>query len=418
MLHSSSFDEAPHNDDNSYSDLGRQVKDENRQVRVKVAFLGLGMLTPWCIIIGAPDYWIESVGSDEIGADMSFTFMIFNFLSLGLCVYMSQYSTYWNTNPGNITAFAYFIFLLPLAFVSVATKLEYGVLLFVSCCFGLGQGISQTEVFKLIATLPKVYTGDCVAGQALAGLLFSALRLVTKSNDDKNTSDGITVYFLCGILIIFTSVLIAYFLPQDPFVQQHATNGHRRRRSGYDNNNDPNANIQMSTGSNFSNNNNKSKAGASYETLYDEQEEALNNSENSSASVSDNMNDLSTTHNNKTSFESFKAVTLEIKHHGLLVFLIFCCSLMFFPALTTHMHSKNGAGTWFPVINGMIFNVFDFVGRVCGQKYPIQEKWWTISVVGRLIFSLLFFPLAYYFFDDIFVYLLVMLLAMSNGMYN
>ena len=431
MLHSTSFDETEVNyEDNSYSNLGQRipVKDENNHVRMKAGFLGLGMLTPWCIIIGAPDYWIDCVGTDKIGADMSFYFMIFNFLSLGLCLYMASSNEYWNKNPGKIIAAAYFVFLLPLMFVSAAKKPGYGSLLLISCCFGIGQGISQTEVFRFIAILPKRYTGDCVSGQAVAGLLFSTLRLLTKSSGSNDESGaGIVIYFFCGLLVVFASLIISYYLPQDDFVRYYHNNNGNTTTINDDDLNSNQKVISLSTiDGNGSNNNSqkmktsKSQGGSSYESLYEDQEQALNDlNENSSSNISSRSSPLSPIHNDKSkiTYESLKSVGLEIKDIGILVFLIFCCSLMFFPALTTHMHSKNGAGSWFPVLNGLIFNIFDLIGRLSAQKYLIQKEFWNLAVVGRFVFFLLFFPLAFYYFPDILVYMLVLLLAISNGTY-
>ena len=100
--------------DGNVSSLGNADSGESpnvtNQLRLKVGWLGLAMLAPWCVIIGAPDYWIDCVGSDKIGADMSLYFMLFNFSALLFCLYMSSSSQYWDNNPGVVMAGAYGVF--------------------------------------------------------------------------------------------------------------------------------------------------------------------------------------------------------------------------------------------------------------------------------------------------------------------
>eukprot|EP00944_MAST-04C_sp_MAST-4C-sp1_P012551 g12551.t1 len=377
----------------------RESPNVTNQLRLKVGWLGLAMLAPWCVIIGAPDYWIDCVGSDKIGADMSLYFMLFNFSALLFCLYMSSSSQYWDNNPGVVMAGAYGVFLLPLAFVSVTTKPSYGSLVFIASCFGIGQGISQTEVFRFVAVLPKLYTGDCVAGQACAGLLFSVLRLMTKTGDKKSNGDadvGITIYFFVGLLVVAMASYISYSLPRDNTLRNFGLSS-----------NVPGSGTTAAT--------DFSKGTNSYEQLYDEQEAALENLEGNSGR--DNQT-LGIERRNLLTFQVFKSIAFEIRVMAMQVFMVFCCSLMFFPAVTSHMHSKNGAGSWFPVLNGLIFNIFDTVGRLSAQRYTIPQKYWVLCNGFRFIFFAILFPVAFYAFDDISVYLLVMLLALSNGKFS
>ena len=381
------------NDDN------RESLNATNRLRMKVGWLGLAMLAPWCIIVGAPDYWIDCVGSDKIGADMSLYFMLCNFSALLFCLYMSSSSQYWDNNPGVVMAGAYGVFLLPLAFVSVAAKPSYGSLVFISSCFGVGQGISQTEVFRFVAVLPKLYTGDCVAGQAAAGLLFSVLRLMTKSGEQKTDGDadvGITIYFFIGVLVISMACYVSYFLPRDRHAQALRLSKNIRRPG-------TTAAIDFSKGA------------SSYEQLYDEQEAVL---EKLDGNFDHRSDVLGNEQRNLLTYQMFKSIAFEIRVIAIQVFLVFCCSLMFFPAVTSHMHSKNGAGSWFPVLNGLIFNIFDTVGRLSAQKYTIPENYWVLCNGLRFVLFAILFPVAFYAFDDILVYLLVMLLALSNGTFG
>ena len=114
--------------------------------------------------------------------------------------------------------------------------------------------------------MPKSYTGDCVAGQAFAGLLFSVLEADDQDRRQESNGDadvGITIYFFVGLLVVAMASYISYSLPHDNTVRTFGLSSNVPRSGAA-------AATDFSKGTN------------SYEQLYDEQEAALKNLEGNS----------------------------------------------------------------------------------------------------------------------------------------
>ena len=118
-------------------------------VRICCFVLGVGMLTPWSIVVGALDYWQNVTATDTMNADMSFVFMAFNFIFLWGCIYAVGRYDFFKENGTTAISSGFVLFLLPLLIVTTDSSPSYGLLIFLSALLGAGQAVTQTETMRL-----------------------------------------------------------------------------------------------------------------------------------------------------------------------------------------------------------------------------------------------------------------------------
>ena len=368
------------------------VPDTHNLVRAASFFLGIGMLSPYCAVIGAPDYWVYITKEESINADMIMLYMVFNFLGLIACIVMSEKIPAFNLHPGKVIAAGFAFFLCPLLVFLFSSAPSSGALMFLSCFLGIGQAVSQTESFRLIAALPGIYTGDCVSGQALAGLFFSVFRLLIKSGkigEVPSEVAGIGSYFCVCLFIVCLCVGVSLILPNTPFVEFHRNRTKPATSAGLD----------------------------EYKELFSSELYEFSEEPGAGKSMV-KQDDSGRTSAENTPFPlTLKEVAFALKTPGFLLFLDFFVSLLVFPGVISEIPSAGNLGTYFPVINGLSFNFFDLAGRLSASSVSLPKRRWKLFIWGRaLVFPvLLSLCVLNVLQSDILVFLLVALLAVSNG---
>jgi hypothetical protein len=355
-------------------------------VRICCFVLGVGMLTPWSIVVGALDYWQNVTATDTMNADMSFVFMAFNFIFLWGCIYAVGRYDFFKENGTTAISSGFVLFLLPLLIVTTDSSPSYGLLIFLSALLGAGQAVTQTETMRLIARLPPQYTSDCVSGQALAGFFFSSLRLATKSSGKKTTNAstvGIETYFWIGNLIVVVSFCVSVILPKLSFSKYQ---------------------LQL-----FGEDQRYDELSESRDVLMSAKTELPGQS----LQVDDSLSRANQPHLEL----SLRETAMHLRHYCGMLFLVFFASLMVFPALVSEIPSSEGLKTWFPTINSLVFNLFDLIGRLVAPIWTIEKHFWKYFIIGRLVvFPFIFCMAAQSVIQsDLLVYISMAFLAFTNG---
>ncbi|ETO26673.1 RNA-binding region RNP-1 domain-containing protein [Reticulomyxa filosa] len=110
--------------------------------------------------------------------------------------------------------------IFPVLRESLSTKAGYAVVLMLAAWIGVTSSIVQGTALGFTGLLDVKHSQSCVAGQAMAGVLASFIRILTKSamSDAASNQSGLVYYILGGVVNILCAVLFLLAL-RTSFVQ-------------------------------------------------------------------------------------------------------------------------------------------------------------------------------------------------------
>lgn len=325
--------------------------------------------------------------------------------------------------------------------INVDPTLLFWVTLLQTCICGLCGATLSGGLFGLGAVFPPAYTGALMNGQGLAGLIVSVSAVVTTiasestdscsgNNDiDSTTCDpfainfGAFAYFVVATLLLFSCVFAFIFLEKLEFTKFHLIQGQMNSESvqrpllestDLDHDKDHSANDESE---------NPLIAGQPDFNVQLQSPLELRASTTSSES-----SELAAS----LSFESIWKVFRLIFIPAASVMLTFTITIGIFPALTVLMESKDKCKSserfyndLFVPFQFLLFNLFDFIGRVAAGSlrpfFTAKNIW--IPAVARLVFFPLFLLCnvadsrlpSSFGSSDAFPIIFMALFALSNG---
>lgn len=94
--------------------------------------------------------------------------------------------------------------------------------LFIACvCSGLSTCVLQSSCFAFFGTLPTLYVLGFIFGSGLSGPINSILRIiiaVSLPTTFHGVKTGATIFFTIGMVLMFVTILIAFFLQYNDIV--------------------------------------------------------------------------------------------------------------------------------------------------------------------------------------------------------
>jgi hypothetical protein len=76
---------------------------------------------------------------------------------------------------------------------------------------GLGTAVLQSSLFGFASQYPPIYNQSLMAGQGVAGILASVLRIITKGSMNDDLTGSALVYFAL-VTVVMTACIVCYIL--------------------------------------------------------------------------------------------------------------------------------------------------------------------------------------------------------------
>lgn len=257
-------------------------------------------------------------------------------------------------------------------------------LFFIAICNSILQG----SIFGLAGSLPGKYMVITMAGNGMAGVLVSIIRVVSKwiveRGGGKPSLSALTIstsiyFFICSF-VLFTCFVTFIFLARTDFVNYY---------------------IKKSEQSN---------------------QKRLSKKESYGVISNEDIDENRTTFMQKqvANFKLFFGMLRKIWPFALYIFFVFLITIGVFPAFLGYIKSSYKIDNWLPIILICVFNLFDFIGRYLPGTFALPKSMIGISVFLRIIFVLLFvLCVKPRFFRNDFIPVSVMsVLGLTNGYFS
>ncbi|XP_044727243.1 equilibrative nucleoside transporter 1 [Chrysoperla carnea] len=209
-------------------------KDRLNLVYWVILLHGIGILTPWNMFITAKEYFVDYKLSKEYTGEESMYGT--NFLSyVGFAAQVPGLILNWGNifiNIGgnltkrivySITALA-IIFLITILLAMFDTSKSPGFFFFatMTCVVILNSanGIYQSSVFGLAATLPSKYSGAVILGCNICGTITTLISILTNTLTSNKRTAAI-YYFITALFILLVAFDTYFALPLNRFYRYH-----------------------------------------------------------------------------------------------------------------------------------------------------------------------------------------------------
>lgn len=363
------------------------------------------------------------------------------------------------------TATGFALIVAILTSFAIVQKPTENMTLFLTYLVGSADSIAQTGLYVLAANVNIRCSAAVTLGSALSGFAVSVLRIITKALFDDNDERSVHVFF--GFSAVFGSVcLVALWLvTREDVAMRHALDhGLCVMETAND------SGKQIYSPANVSDFNamrdlvcDKDCADCSQGGTGRSLSKVV---EIGNVSESDHIFPTGTKQPDFGSIEILHSNLLDDKYFNidadecgnltlylqtlqvtwkptLMLFLMFFVTLSLFPGVMSEIQSSNGLGSWFPILNITIFNLFDCFGRIfAGSESfaaylprPNGPRIYSNSQSGKLLGNelkafwefigipclarVLFYPLFIYSDEliryDALVYILNAVFAFTNG---
>uniref|UniRef100_A0A7S4L2M1 Uncharacterized protein n=1 Tax=Guillardia theta TaxID=55529 RepID=A0A7S4L2M1_GUITH len=370
--------------------LERQEAENSLATFIYFLLLGCGALTPWNSLVSAVDFFSTLFSQYDV-AD---AFAIANF-SASLFFFLLQLKWFRCFQAkAYICLFLYFAVLSfpmyqawrytePFQEASVDQALQFALLVgLVGVAGGAGAGL-QTVFFSLSGQVGSTYTGAFMNGQAVAGLLTSTCRILSKVwFDDLPPFDALRtssiIYFISSLVVVLLCTLSFFSLLRMPMVRQSRSHAQNLREDALD----------------------------------DEEREILVPEEGLPPPPPPASQDASV-------IDVFR----KVHPSAIGVLFVFWLTISLFPGITTKIPcAGQDDRNWMPILLIAMYNVGDLAGRVAGGHlcYLLSERFLLSFAVLRVALIPLFLllqrsPLVLAPFHNESAFLAVCLLVCSSS---
>jgi equilibrative nucleoside transporter 1/2/3 len=316
--------------------------------------LGAGLLFPWNALISSFDFFYLLYGPTssiafEMGTAYTWTLLL---ATLGLQLPESNPSQYFHK------AFVGFLMMSAvLLFFAFSSDPSYNTSIFLAIITGVGDGLVQTAIYPLAASIHPNLSSALLFGQGVAGILVSLIKVTCKLSfpkTDEGTYLESRVYFFIGSLLIAVclgalTIVRARGYIKSPrnsrassleltsVVTAEVTPSSLQRPNADDNDDDDDDN--------------------------DDDPQALPTQPPSSLPPSPPLSVLNSL---SPLLSLYTSLLSHTRVPTLLIFITFTITLSLYPGVTSQIPAPNpslGHEGWFPVLLALTFNVGDWVGR-------------------------------------------------------
>jgi len=245
--------------------------------------------------------------------------------------------------------------------------------------------VLQGSIFGLAGGLPPQYMVIAMAGNGMAGVLGSAVRVISKLIVERSGATptmrdltiSTSIYFFICCLVLIACFISFIFMMRTDFMQYYLRKSEQKTKP---------VDKKMSYG------------------------------------VISNLTDSDDKGFFRRVFDGIKqilTISRKIWMFELSVFLVFFLTIGLFPAFIGYIKSSNGRimENWLPVILICTFNIFDLIGRASPQWLTLSKELIGVSVVLRIVFLPMFIICARpkLVRHDIFPIVFMALMSLTNG---
>ncbi|XP_071689100.1 equilibrative nucleotide transporter 8-like [Rutidosis leptorrhynchoides] len=335
--------------------------------------LGAGYLIPWNAFITAVDYFQVLYPSKHVNKVFSVGYMSAAVIVLFTLMYWSRSnrvklpSVRTRMNMGQ----ALFVVALMVPPVtdwidhgdhvsSTGSNIEFVVLVTMVMICGLADGLVGGSLIGSTGELPERYMQAVFAGNAIAGLMTSALRIITKASlphNQKGLRSSAHIYFSFSAFLVLLCIICTNVLHKLPVIQFYRT------KKATDPN--PNPTHRKSIDPNF--------------------------------------------------FGVFKKIRWPVAA----VFSVYLVSISIFPGYLSENVKSSHFTDWYPILLITTFNFGDLIGKLFTTIYvPVNSKVVVLCSVGRVLFYPFFVGCIYgpnWMRSETSVIVLTLILGLTNG---
>eukprot|EP00742_Colponemidia_sp_Colp-10_P001687 GILJ01001808.1.p1 GENE.GILJ01001808.1~~GILJ01001808.1.p1 ORF type:complete len:449 (-),score=62.99 GILJ01001808.1:160-1506(-) len=361
-------------------------RDEYNIAYLSFLLLGAGFLFPWNAVITAGDYFQNKYYKDIL-TQFTVAYMCPNLFGLIFVVLFGPRFSFFSRIVSGFTIFLVALFTIP--FIDSAI----GCMVLV-CILGFSDAIVQGSIYGLAGQFNSRYIGAVMAGNGVAGLVVSCLRLLTKGIFISNETDGprysAYLYFAIAAFVNFLCIVVYWFvLDRSPLTKHYLSKSSQTR-------------VKYITES-FTN-----------QTPEELIEQAR-------------LNETPKTDTWTLAKGVLRGIVTLYKQVNLLAWTVgfnFLVSLALFPGITYLMKSETDLGDWYALLLVTEFNLFDLIGRTAPKWDSLiffTEKNVWIPVLLRVAFFPLFWfalPGSKFFESDVWMYLFMGVFSLTNGYFG
>eukprot|EP00981_Chlorochromonas_danica_P010864 scaffold3486_cov185-Ochromonas_danica.AAC.11 len=414
---------------------------------------GVGNLFPWNALINASSYYAERFCGTSFESSFenyfSLTYTLSQTFGLGLAVLFQDRLT---LNQKVVIPLGCWATLFAITTLLVIIQdLDPTLLFFLTLitCFLCGSfgALLSGGLFSLGAMLPPAYTGALMNGQGLAGLIVSVSAILTSwaasapdncTDDNAEDDDGECSYSLnvsaLAYFLIATFILMYYMAramgegqedilnPMLSDTSAHGINNNQQQQEEEEEEGKKKTSAALRIDNPL---NHDDSTLSTYSIPFDEQNN-FNNSNN-------NNNNNNNANNEKlvVNVDSIVACFRKIWIPAVSVWFTFSVTIGLFPSLTVFIESTENCKSsnrfyndLFTPFMFLLFNLFDFIGRVSAgvfrNVFTTKNIW--MAPVARTVFFPLFLlcnitdsKLPVVFNNDAFPFLFMIFMAITNG---
>jgi len=356
--------------------LDKEPRDNYHAAWFIFMILGTGILLPWNAFINAGDFFLSLY--PEFPSFMFFLALAYNYSSI-LCLMASiKFLPRFSFGSRIISAFILdFIVLLIVPFLGSIFHGDTAIIMTYLGTFltGIASSVLFGTIFALSALFPPKYSTAIMSGNGVAGILSSALRIITKVAEP-DTKAGLqqsgVLYFSLGAGIIFICLISYLVLRRLPIAIYHLTKF------------------------------NAAKGSSESDRLVNVEVKAMWRDTDDPPTI-------------KT-----RVIFRKIWKEAFFAWGVFFVSLSLFPGITSNIKttSKSIGEDWFGIILVAIFCVGDFIGRTLPKWFVVlTPRGMWIPTLLRFSFFILF-PLCIkpkVFDSDVYAYIIMAVFAFTNG---
>ncbi|XP_037072363.1 equilibrative nucleoside transporter 1-like [Pollicipes pollicipes] len=359
--------------------------------------LGMGTLLPWNFFITADSYWNYKFRNATLDANSNATdtttdlqYNFFAYLSVASMLPNTIFLTLnavladkINQQLKLLVALGVVIVFFIVTTILVPVNSDqwqstfFAITMVMVVILNVGAAVFQGGLFGLSAQFPSKYLSAVLSGQALGAVFACVCRIVSiaVSGDDEVAAavNSALVYFTLADITLAVSMGAYLWMTRMAFYKYYTVLHGPKRTAN----------------------------------------ELVDLGQRSSAAV-------------KAPSVSVWRVFLKVKWFALAVCLVFLVTLSMFPAITAkiepmHASTKENPSVWardyfVPVCCFLLFNLTDYIGRICGgyTVWPKKHQWYI--VLALVVLRVVFVPLFMYLFDHDAYYIVIMIVfGLSNG---
>ncbi|KAF3451582.1 hypothetical protein FNV43_RR07677 [Rhamnella rubrinervis] len=358
------------------------VKLEGKHKALLVCWiLGLGSLVSWNSMLTIGDYYYKLFPDYHPSRVLTLVYQPFALGTMALLAYNESKVDTRKRNLAGYVLFTASTFLLIVLDLATSGKGGIGPYLGICAlvgCFGVADAHVQGGMVGDLSFMHPDFIQSFMVGLAAAGVLTSAMRLITKAGFDKDHNGlrkGAMLFLAISTFFEFVCILLyAFVFPKLPIVK------HYRAKAASEGSKTVSADLAA--------------AGVTTQTDHDQVEDEA-----------------------KQQRLSTKQLLMKNIDYAIDLFLIYVLTLSIFPGFLYENTGKHQLGDWYSLVLIAMYNVFDLIGRYTPLIKSVKlesRKGLMIAILSRFLLIPAFYFTAKYG-DQGWMLMLISVLGVSNG---